>query len=264
MNKFDKKLPVEMRRLIRNNEYNKHTSGVCNGYVQANVVILPASYAEDFRNFAKANNEAIPILEEINNGEFSFKKVATDSDIRTDVPKYKVFKHGEFIETKQSIKEIWSDDFVTFLLGCSFSFENAFLNQGIPVRHIEQDRNVPMYITSKPCKSAGKFSGTMVVSMRPIPKKLVDKAVEITKLYPLAHGKPVQIGNPIEIGILDINNPDFGDSVEIKDGDIPVFWPCGVTPQNAAKNAKPDIMITHFPGHMFITDLRDEDIKIKK
>jgi uncharacterized protein YcsI (UPF0317 family) len=263
MDKYKDQLPVEMRKLIRKNKFIKHTSGVCNGYVQANVVILPEDYAEDFRQFAEANKEAVPVLEEISNGEFSFKKVADDSDIRTDVPKYKVFKNGEFVETKTSIKELWQDDFVTFLLGCSFSFENAFMQQGVPVRHIEQDRNVPMYITSKPCVSAGRFSGTMVVSMRPIPKDQVEEAVTITKMFPLAHGEPVQIGNPEAIGIQDINQPDFGDAVEIKAGDVPVFWPCGVTPQNAAKNAKPDIMITHSPGHMFITDLKDEDIKNK-
>ena len=264
MDNYQKILPVEMRKIIRRDQFVKHTSGVCNGYVQANVVILPEAYAEDFREFAKANKEAVPILEEIKNGVYSFKKVAKDSDIRTDVPKYKVFKNGAFVETKNSVEDIWQDDFVTFLLGCSFSFENAFMKHGIPVRHIEQDRNVPMYITSKPCVSAGRFSGTMVVSMRPIPKHQVKEAIEITRMFPLAHGEPVQIGTPEAIGIKDINQPDFGDAVEMKKGDVPVFWPCGVTPQNAAKNAKPNIMITHFPGHMFITDLKDEAIKIKK
>ncbi len=263
MKKYEDKLPIEMRKLIRENEFTKHTSGICNGFVQANVVILPEEYAEDFREFAKANKEAVPILEEIKNGEFSFKKVANDSDIRTDVPKYKIFKDGEFVKIQTSIKDLWRDDYVTFLLGCSFSFENALMQQGIPVRHIEQDRNVPMYITSKECESAGRFSGTMVVSMRPIPKNLVEKAVKITRMYPLAHGEPVHIGTPEDIGIKDINQPDFGDAVDIKDGDVPVFWPCGVTPQNAAVNARPDIMITHLPGHMFITDLKDKDIKNK-
>jgi len=264
MNHSQEILPVEMRKIIRKNKFNKHTSGVCNGYVQANVVILPEVYAEDFRKFAEANKEAVPILEEIKNGAFAFKTVAKDSDIRKDVPKYKIFRNGEFVETKASLEGIWQKDFVTFLLGCSFSFENAFMKRGIPVRHIEQDRNVPMYITSKPCVPAGRFSGNMVVSMRGIPKDQVDEAVAITRMYPLAHGEPVHIGNPEDIGIVDINQPDFGDAVEMKAGDVPVFWPCGVTPQNAAKNAKPNIMITHFPGHMFITDLKDEAIKVQK
>lgn len=252
--------PLEMRNIIRKNGHQSNTSGICGGYVQANVVILPAEYAAEFRTFAKLNPKACPLLEELPEGKFSILKIAKNSDIRTDVPKYKVFRNGEFIEYKESVSDLWQDDFVTFLLGCSFSFENAFLEEGVPVRHIEQGRNVPMYITSLECESTGRFSGTMVVSMRPIPETEVSKASEISGRYPLAHGEPIHIGDPSKIGIENIQNPDFGDSVEFKEGDVPVFWACGVTPQNAAINAKPSIMITHAPGYMLITDLKDEDI----
>ncbi|MBK5252555.1 MAG: putative hydro-lyase [Peptostreptococcaceae bacterium] len=259
---YSNKTPAEMRDMIRQNKLHRNTSGICGGFVQANVVILPEEYAVDFRAFAKKNPTACPVLEELPAGEFLTRKTADEADMRTDVPKYKVFIDGKFIEYKESIAELWQKDFVTFLLGCSFSFENAFLKQGVPVRQIEQNRNVPMYITSIPCKTAGRFKGTMVVSMRPIPEKLVDKAIGITMRYPLAHGEPVHVGDPSLIGIKDIQKPDFGDSVEFKEGDIPVFWPCGVTPQNAAINAKPNIMITHAPGYMFICDLKDEDILV--
>lgn len=255
--------PIEMRKIIRENEYKSNTSGICGGFVQANVVILPAENAAEFRTFAKLNPKACPLLEELPEGKFIIQNIAKNSDIRTDVPKYKVFRNGEFIEYKESIVDLWQENFVTFLLGCSFSFENAFLEEGVPVRQIEQGRNVPMYITSLDCEPTGRFSGTMVVSMRPIPKEQVLQAVEISGRYPLAHGEPIHIGDPSQIGIEDIDKPNFGDPVEFQDGDVPVFWACGVTPQNAAISAKPSIMITHAPGYMLISDLKDEDIMKK-
>jgi len=189
-------------------------------------------------------------------------KIAKDGDIRTDIPKYRIYKNGKLYDEVTDIKEIWQDDFVSFLLGCSFTFEKALLENGIPVRHIEENKNVPMYITNIDTVPAGVFSGKMVVSMRPIPEKLVIRAVQVTSRFPSVHGAPVHIGDPKKIGIKDIEKPDFGDPVEIKENEVPVFWACGVTPQAVALNSKPEIMITHSPGHMFITDLRDEELAV--
>ena len=184
------------------------------------------------------------------------------ADIRTDVPLYRVYRNGVLSDEPGDLRDLWHEDLVTFLLGCSFTFETAMLAAGIPLRHIEQNKNVSMYITSIPTTPAGVFSGPLVVSMRPIPQSMVVRAVQVTSRFPGVHGAPVHIGDPTAIGIGDLAHPDFGDAVDIHEGEVPVFWGCGVTPQAAAMQSKPSLMITHSPGHMFVTDLRDEDLAV--
>lgn len=187
------------------------------------------------------------------------KKSAPTADLRTDLPKYRIYKNGERTEEVTDIIAYWQDDFVSFLIGCSFTFEKPLLESGIPIRYIEEGRNVSMYTTNIPCESAGIFQGPMVVSMRPMKPEEAIRAVQITSRFPSVHGAPVHIGDPAQIGITDINNPDFGDAVTIHEGEVPVFWGCGVTPQAAVMASKPELMITHAPGHMFITDVREEE-----
>ena len=187
-------------------------------------------------------------------------RVAPEADLRTDLPKYRIYRNGKLDTEVTQITDFWQDDMVAFLLGCSYTFEAALLEADVPVRHIEEGRNVPMYITNIECTPAGRFRGPMVVSMRPIPSRQVVKAVEVTARFPKAHGAPVHIGDPAAIGIEDLARPDFGDAVTVKEGEVPVFWACGVTSQVAAREAKPELMITHAPGHMFITDVRDEEL----
>ena len=187
-------------------------------------------------------------------------RVAPEAYLRTDLPKYRIYRYGKLDAEMTQITNFWQDDMVAFLLGCSYTFEAALLAAGIPVRHIEEERNVPMYITNSECTPAGRFRGPMVVSMRPIPSRQVVEAVEVTARFPKVHGAPVHIGDPAAIGIQDLASPDFGDAVTVKGGEIPLFWACGVTPQVAAREAKPELMITHAPGHMFITDIRDEEL----
>ncbi len=253
--------PGEARLKIRNGEISTQTSGMCNGYAQANLCILPKKYAYDFLLFASRNPTSCPILEVLDEGRRYTKYMADHADIATDIPKYRIYRNGELAEEVTDISAYWQEDFVSFLIGCSFSFEGELLDAEVPIRHIEQGRNVPMFLTNIPCEPAGIFHGNMVVSMRPIPYKQVIRAVTATAAMPKVHGAPVHIGDPAQIGIVDIRKPDFGDSVEIHDGDVPVFWPCGVTPQAAIMAAKPELAITHAPGHMFLTDVRNSTLK---
>jgi len=245
----------ELRKQIRSNQFTKPTTGYAMDRLQANVVILPKKYAYDFLLFSVRNPKPCPILDITDTGSPYITKLADDViDIRTDVPKYRVYKNGELVEEPLDIKSYWQDDFVTFLLGCSFTFENELINNSIPVKHIEQEKNVAMYITNIETEAAGMFSGNSVVSMRPIHHSLIPRVIEITSKFPSAHGSPLHIGDPNQIGIKNINEPEFGDFIEIGEDEVPVFWACGVTPQVAALNSKPEIMITHAPGHMLITD----------
>ena len=253
--------PSEARLKIRNGEITTQTSGMCNGYAQANLCILPKKYAYDFLLFASRNPTSCPILEVLDEGSRYTKYMADHADIATDIPKYRIYRNGELAEEVTDISAYWQEDFVSFLIGCSFSFEGELLDAEVPIRHIEQGRNVPMFLTNIPCEPAGIFHGNMVVSMRPIPYKQVIRAVTATAAMPKVHGAPVHIGDPAQIGIADIMKPDFGDRVEIHDGDVPVFWPCGVTPQAAIMAAKPELAITHAPGHMFLTDVRNSTLK---
>ena len=254
--------PQELWNLVRKDEYLKSTAGVALGYLQTNLVTLPQEYAFDFLLFCQRNPKPCPILEVMEPGEFEPKILAKGADIRTDVPFYRIYENGELQSETKNILDYWQDDLVSFLIGCSFTFETAMLNADIPLRHIEQDTTVPMYITNIDTKPAGKFSGPTVVSMRPIHKENLVRAVQVTSRFPGTHGAPIHIGEPGEIGIQDINTPDFGEKSEIKDNEIPVFWACGVTPQAVALKSKPPIMITHSPGYMFVTSTRDESVAV--
>ncbi len=252
--------PYEVRKMIRSGKLETPTAGMCRGYAQGNLVILPKNLAYDFLLFTHRNAKACPVLEITDMGEREFKQVALGSDIATDISKYRVYERGELLGEFPDIQEFWREDFVSFLLGCSFTFESALIEVGIEVRHIQAGSNVPMYITNIECRPAGIFSGPTVVSMRPIPFDKIVQTVQITSKYPNVHGAPIHIGNPSDIGIKSIDRPDFGDSVEIKPNEVPVFWACGVTPQAVAMKTKPEIMITHSPGHMFITDVKNHEL----
>lgn len=252
--------PSSIRNLCRAGEFTTPTPGLAPGYNQANLVILPKSVAFDFLLFCHRNPKPCPVLDVTEVGDPEPRLVAPGADLRTDLPRYRIFRHGELEKEVTDIKDLWRDDFVAFLIGCSFSFEAAMLNAGITVRHIEENKNVPMYKTNITCQPAGVFSGPLVVSMRPLSVTDSIRAVQITSRFPKAHGTPIHWGDAASIGITNINEPDFGDAVTIRDGEIPVFWACGVTPQAAILQAKPEIAITHVPGHMFITDIQDEVI----
>ncbi len=232
------------------------------GYAQANLVILPKRYAFDFLLFCQRNPKPCPLLEVLEPGEFKTKFLSSDADIRTDVPCYNIYRKGKLGGQVKDIKSLWEKDLVTFLLGCSFSFEEAMLRAKIPVRHIEEKKNVSMFITNIRCKSAGIFHGPMVVTMRPIPSDKVSRTIQITSRYASVHGAPIHIGDPSMIGIKNLRKPGFGDPVTVKKGEVPVFWACGVTPQAVVMEAKPDLCITHTPGHMFISDLLNEELAI--
>ena len=253
--------PKEVRQLIRQGDISGQTSGMCAGYAQANLVILPEREANDFLLFATKNPRSCPLLEVTEKGSRKICDIAEDADVATDLPRYRIYKKGELDGEYTDVSGFWRDDLVSFLIGCSFSFESEMINADIPVRHIEEGRNVPMYNTNIPCKSAGMFHGNMVVSMRPIPHELVSKAVLVTGAMPRVHGAPVQIGYPEAIGINNIDLPDYGDAVTIKNGEVPVFWACGVTPQAVVMASKPDFCITHAPGHMFISDVKNINLK---
>ena len=254
--------PPLVRGLIRSGQWRGVTAGVSPGFVQANLAILPKDLAFEFLLFCQRNPRACPVLEVIEAGQVEPALTAPGADIRADVPGYRIYENGALTAEVLTLVDHWRDDLVSFLLGCSFSFESAMTEAGIPLRHQEMGCNVPMYITSIPTNPAGSFAGPMVVSMRPIKRGQIVRAVQVTSRFPATHGAPIHIGDPTAIGIKDISHPDFGDSVEIRSGEEPVFWACGVTPQAVALNSKPSLMITHAPGHMFITDQRDADYAV--
>ena len=251
--------PKAMRAKIRSGEWQGPTAGCCDGYVQANLVVLPKALAYDFLVFCHRNPKPCPLLEVTDPGDVEPRTTAPGADLRTDLPKYRIYRDGELEQEIPDLLGVWRDDLVAFLLGCSFTFEVALQKAGVPVRHLEEGRNVSMYITNRSCQPAGVFAGPLVVSMRPIPASLIPRAMEVTSRFPLAHGAPVHVADPQAIGISDLDHPAFGDPVSIHEGEHPVFWACGVTPQAVAMHAKPELMITHAPGHMFITDLADDD-----
>ncbi|WP_079508778.1 putative hydro-lyase [Mesobacillus jeotgali] len=254
--------PAEVRGIIRQNQWLKPTSGLAHGYIQANLAVLPKDLAFEFLLFCQRNPKPCPIIDVTMPGSPVPALAAPSADLRTDIPKYRVYRNGIFTEELTDVTELWDDSMVGFLIGCSFTFEEALLKNDIPIRHIEEGCNVPMYKTTIPTVKAGRFEGPTVVSMRPMTEKDAIRAVQVTSRFPSVHGAPVHIGNPEAIGIPDLNNPDFGDKVTIREGEVPVFWACGVTPQAVAMHVKPDIMITHAPGHMFITDLKNEQFSI--
>jgi uncharacterized protein YcsI (UPF0317 family) len=249
--------PKEIRQSIRQGRYRGGTAGLAPGHVQANLVVLPRAQAYDFLVFCQRNPRPCPLIEVTDPGNPEPSGVAPGADLRTDVPKYRIYREGRLEAEVSDITGQWREDFVAFLLGCSFTFESALLGSGVPVRHLEEGRIVPMYRTSIACRPAGIFSGPTVVSMRPIPRPLIARAVTVTARYPMAHGAPVHVGQPGQIGIADVQKPDWGDPPTLLEGEEPVFWACGVTPQAVALQARPPLAITHAPGHMFITDLPD-------
>ncbi|WP_272029876.1 putative hydro-lyase [Oceanobacillus kimchii] len=249
--------PKQQRESFRSNQYTGTTSGMCDNFLQANMIILPKEYAFEFLLFCQRNPKSCPIVDVLEEG-VTTPKIA-DADVRTDLPKYRIYRNGQLDKEVTDINEEWQADFVTFLIGCSFTFEKALLENGIRLLHQEQDRVVPMYKTNIPCEKAGRFEGNIVVSMRALKTEEIDKAVKITERFETSHGAPVHIGNPEEIGITDIDNPDYGESISFDEEErTPVFWACGVTPQNVGLNVKPPIMIAHAPGHMLITDQLEE------
>lgn len=249
-----------IRRDIRSGRITGQTSGMAPGYAQGNLVVLPLAWAEDFLTFCLANPKPCPLLAVGKAGDPSLPGVGSDIDIRSDIPSYRVYRDGQFAEELSDCGHLWREDFVSFLIGCSFSFEWALMDAGIGVRHIEIGSNVPMYKTNIACTPAGPYKGQIVVSMRPMSPADAIRAIEITSQMPQVHGAPVHFGDPSLIGVSDIAKPDYGESVPVREGEIPVFWACGVTPQVALMDAKPPIAITHSPGYMLITDIRDEDL----
>jgi uncharacterized protein YcsI (UPF0317 family) len=247
--------PIEFRHLVRAGDFRKPTAGVCGGYAQANLVILPAAHAHDFLRFAQRNPKACPLLAVGEPGAWNVPALGADLDLRTDVPGYYVYRDGELADTPASLESLWRDDLVAFAIGCSFSFEEMLLPAGIPLRHIEQDRNIAMYRTNIPNEAAGPFGGDMVVSMRPLKARDAIRAIQITSRFPAIHGAPVHLGDPRLIGIADLARPDYGDAVEVMADEVPVFWACGVTPQEAIRAARLPFVITHRPGYMLVTDI---------
>ncbi len=254
--------PGETRRLIRCGELIRPTCGLAPGYAQANLVILPREIAFDFFLFCQRNPKPCPVLEVLEPGSYRPTLTAHDADLRVDVPRYRVFRNGELVSEERELTGLWSDDLVSFLLGCSFTFEAALMRAGISLRHIVEGKNVAMYRTTIAAVPAGIFSGPVVVTMRPIPNTKVVRALQVTSRFPRVHGAPLHIGDPEKIGIKDLEHPDYGDPVAIEEDEVPVFWACGVTPQAVALKSKPRLMITHSPGYMFITDIRDEELAV--
>lgn len=248
--------PAEARSLFAGGTVSP-TAGWCRGFTQANTISLPRAIAYDFLLFAQRNPKPCPVLDVLDAGEVAGPLLA--GDIRSDIPLYRVFRDGHLTDEPSEVTDIWRDDLVTFLLGCSFTFEHPLVEAGVPVRHIDAGRNVPMYRTDRACRPAGVFHGPLVVSMRSVPARLVADAVRVSSRYPAVHGAPVHVGDPAALGISDIDRPDYGDPPVIEPGDVPVFWACGVTPQAAVAASAPELAITHAPGHMLITDARDSD-----
>jgi uncharacterized protein YcsI (UPF0317 family) len=252
---IDSRHPREIRKDIREGKITGVTAGLGAGHVQANLAVLPREQAYDFLLFCQRNPRPCPLIDVTDVGSPEPAGVAPGADLRTDIPRYRIYRHGELADEVRDVTPYWRDDLVAFLLGCSFTFEWALLEAGIPLRHVEKGTNVAMWRTSIACRPAGIFHGPMVVSMRPIPATMLAKAVTASARFPGAHGAPVHVGDPSHIGIEDVGRPHYGDAQEFGPGDVPVFWACGVTPQAVALASKPPLMITHSPGHMFITDV---------
>jgi uncharacterized protein YcsI (UPF0317 family) len=246
---------AEARAAFRSGEATT-TAGQAPGHVQANLVSVPRQDAYDFLLFAQRNPKPCPVLDVTDAGSAT-TVLAPGADLRTDLPRYRVWRGGVLDDEPTEVTHVWRDDLVTFLIGCSFTFEAALAEAGIPLRHNEQGRIVPMYTTNRECRPAGRFAGPMVVSMRPVPGDLVAAAVRVTAAVPAVHGAPVHVGAPTALGIADLDKPDYGEPVDLEPGDVPVFWACGVTPQAALIESRLPFAITHAPAHMFISDVRD-------
>ena len=254
--------PQALRQAIRAGDHSGNTSGFAPGYVQCNIVILPADWANDFLRFCQLNPRPCPLLAAANSpGDPSLPPLG-DIDIRTDVPSYRVFREGALVDEVTDITDLWREDLVTFALGCSFSFEEALLADGLEVRNVTEGVNVPMYRSSIDCTAAGPFSGKMVVSMRPFKAADAIRAIQICTRFPAVHGAPIHLGDPGQIGINDLAQPDYGDAVSMGEQELPLFWACGVTPQVALEAARPPFAITHSPGCMLVSDLRNSQLAV--
>ncbi|HEV3138368.1 MAG TPA: putative hydro-lyase [Pirellulales bacterium] len=249
-----------VRLACRNGGLTGQTSALAAGFAHANLVVLPAAFAGDFLEFCRRNPKPCPLLDVTDAGDPAPSRLAADADLRTDLPRYRIWKKGELAGEVTDLVDLWRDDFVSFLIGCSFTFEAALLRAGLSVRHIDRGVNVPMYRTNRPCESAGPFHGPLVVSMRPFKPADAIRAIQITSRYPAVHGAPVHIGLPGDFGIADLAKPDYGDAVPVAVDELPVFWACGVTPQAVLASARLPLAITHSPGCMFVTDVRDESL----
>jgi uncharacterized protein YcsI (UPF0317 family) len=257
MNELESLSPQALRLLCRSGDFTGPTSGAARGRVQANMMIVPREYAFDFLLFCQRNPKPCPLVEVLDPGQFE-PRCAPGGDLRSDLPGYRIFENGELKREVGDIREYWRDDLVSFLIGCSFSFESALIAGGIPLRHVDRGVNVAMYKTNIPCLPAGRFQGNMVVSMRPVKSRDITRAVEISGRFPQVHGAPVHIGHPEAIGIRDLAHPEFGDAVPVLDDELPVFWACGVTPQYVAELSRIPFCITHSPGKMLVTDFMTE------
>ena len=251
--------PAELRAACREGRLARPTAGLAHGFVQANLMVVPADAAFDFLLFCQRNPKPCPIVEVVEAGRVE-PACAPGADLRRDLPRYRVYRDGRLAEESADVTRHWRGDLVSFLIGCSFSFEEALAEAGVPLRHVERGCNVPMYRTTRPCAPAGRFQGPLVVSMRPIPAEKVPLAVQVTARYERVHGAPVHVGAPEALGIADLSRPDHGDPVDVRPGELPVFWACGVTPQEVALASRLPFCITHAPGHMFVTDLRNADL----
>ncbi len=251
-----------VREACRGGALAEQTSGLADGFAQANLVVVPQESAYDFLEFCRRNPKPCPLLDVTEPGSPVPARVAPDADLRTDLPRYRIWKNGELAGEPTDLRDVWRDDFVSFLIGCSFTFESALLRAGVRVRHLELGVNVPMYRTNRPCAPAGVFQGPVVVSMRPLVPADAIRAVQITSRYPGVHGAPIHLGLPDQLGIADLSRPDYGDAVPVRADEIPVFWACGVTPQAVLQAARLPLAITHSPGCMFVTDVRDETLAL--
>lgn len=251
---------IDVRRVCRSGQWSGPTSGLAPGHVQGNLVVLKRELAEDFLRFAQRNPKPCPLIGVTEVGSPHVPELGADIDLRTDLPMYRVWRDGVLVEETRDISRYWSPDLVGFVIGCSFSFEEALLASGIPLRHIAQNKNVAMYRTNVACQPAGPFSGPLVVSMRPLKPKDAIRAVQITSRFPSVHGAPVHIGMPEAIGITSMDAPDYGDQTDVMADELPVFWACGVTPQAVIAAAKPSFAITHAPGAMLVTDRLNADL----
>jgi uncharacterized protein YcsI (UPF0317 family) len=252
--------PAALRAACRAGRWDRPTAGLCDGFVQANLVAVPAEAAFDFLLFCQRNPRPCPLVEVLEAGRVE-PDSAPGADLRTDLPRYRVFRDGRLAAELAEVRDLWRADLVSFLVGCSFSFEEALARAGVPLRHVETGRNVPMYRTARACASAGRFQGPLVVSMRPVPAGLVPLAVQVTARCERVHGAPIHAGDPAALGIADLSRPDHGDPVEIREGEVPLFWACGVTPQEVVLTSQLPFCITHAPGHMFVTDRRNSELE---
>jgi uncharacterized protein YcsI (UPF0317 family) len=256
---FDRGDPRGVRLAARSGAFAGVTAGLAPGYVQGNVCILPRAFADDFRRYCERNPKPCPLIGVSEAGDPHLPELGKDLDIRSDVPRYRVFRHGVLVGEVTDVRDLWTKDMVAFAIGCSFSFEEALIEAGVPLRYVSEGKNVAMYLSNIETQPSGPFRGPMAVSMRPLTPENAKRAAQITSRYPRAHGAPVHIGKPELIGIADLDRPFAGDRIEVRTDELPVFWACGITPQAAVLRARPPLCITHAPGHMLVTDVRNSE-----